>query len=421
MIGGIIENPNLLCPQMKLNDQKCKNAKPKDKSYKLFDGGGLYLEVKPTGGKQWRLKYRFGGKEKRLSFGAYPIIGLKDARIKRDNAKLILENDNDPAVVKQEEKISKQVDSANTFESIAREWIEKRKGEIEEKTLLNIQNRLERNLFPQIGKLPIKSVTAPVLLNALKEIEARGVLDTVKRTRQTAGQIFRFAIASGRADYNPSQDISEALKINEVKSFKSMPLAELPNFLRKVNSNDARLFKQTCLALRLMVLTFTRKKELSHAKWEEFDLENKMWLIPASRMKMKKEHYVPLSSQALEILQELKEMNGSLEYVFPSLHKPRQPMHEDTILRALYKLGHKGTATIHGFRALAMTTIMEELGYRYEVPNLQLAHSKGDAIRKAYDRTEFMPERTKMMQEWADYVDSIVAGNVIKAKFGDAA
>jgi integrase len=303
---------------MKLNDKLCKTAKPKAKAYRLFDGGGLYLEVTPTGSKLWRLKYRFGDKEKRLSFGIYPIITLKSARDKRDDAKLIIENGNDPAVLKQEEKIAKQVDSANTFESIAREWMEKRKGEIEDKTLLNIQNRLEKNLFPKIGKLPIKSINAPVLLNALKEIEARGVIDTTKRVRQAAGQIFRFAIASGRADYNPSQDIAEALKTKEVESFKSMPLHELPEFLRKINRNDARLFRQTCLALRLMVLTFTRKKELSHAKWEEFDLEKKMWLIPASRMKMKKEHYVPLSSQTMEILHELKAMNGNREHVFPS-------------------------------------------------------------------------------------------------------
>jgi len=380
---------------MKLNDQKCKTSKPKDKSYKLFDGGGLYLEVQPTGGKQWRLKYRFGGKEKRLSFGTYPIIALKDARIKRDEAKTLLTNNIDPAIAKQEDKILKQVNSANTFESVAREWIEKRKGEIRDKTLQNIQNRLENDLFPRIGRLPIRSVTAPVLLNALKEVEKRGVFDTVKRLRQASGQIFRFAIASGRADYNPSQDIAEALKTKEVQHLKAMPLAELPEFIRKINRNDARLYRQTCLALRMMVLTFTRKKELSHALWQEFNLEEKIWIIPASRMKMKREHYVPLSANVIEILQELKETSGSREHVFPGIHKPRQPMHEDTILRALYKLGYKGEATIHGFRALAMTTLMEELGYRYEVPNLQLAHSKGDAIRKAYDRTEFMPERKK--------------------------
>ena len=405
---------------MKLNDQKCKNAQPKDKPYKLFDGGGMYLEVMPSGGRLWRLKYRFGGKEKRLSFGAYPIITLKDARAKRDSAKLILENDNDPAVVKQEEKILKQVNSANTFEAVAREWLEKRKGEIDDKTHLSIERRLERNLFPKIGKLPIKSVTPPILLNALKEVEARGVLDTVKRLRQSAGQIFRFAIAGGLADYDPARDLSDALKTPKVESLKSMPITELPNFIRKVNRNDARLFKQTCLALRLMVITFLRKKELSHAKWEEFDFENKIWLVPATRMKMKKEHLVPLSSQSIEVLEELKEMNGSWEHVFPSRVRPNSPMHEDTILRALYKLGYKGDATIHGFRALAMTTIMEELGYRYEVPDLQLAHSKGDAVRKAYDRTKFLDERTKMMQEWADYVDSIVVGNVVEGKFGVA-
>lgn len=404
---------------MKLNDQKCKNSKPKDKSYKLFDGGGLYLEVKPTGGKQWRLKYRFGGMEKRLSFGSYPIIGLKDARIKRDEAKLLLENNVDPAVAKQQDKISKQVDSANTFEAIAREWIEKRRGEIVEKTLIDIQSRLERNLFPKIGKLPIKSINAPILLEALKTIEARGVIDTTKRVRQNAGQIFRYAIASGRADYNPCQDIAEALKTKEVQHLKAMPLSELPEFIRKINRNDARLYKQTCLALRMMVLTFTRKKELSHAEWQEFNLEDKIWIIPASRMKMKKEHFVPLSGQVLEILHELKEMNGNWQHVFPSQVRQSKPMHEDTILRALYKLGYKSEATIHGFRSLAMTTIMEELGYRYEVPNLQLAHSKGDSIRQAYDRTEFMPERKKMMQDWGDYIDSIVISNVVEAKFGN--
>jgi integrase len=402
---------------MKLNDQKCKNAKPKEKTYKLFDGGGLYLEVMPAGGKLWRLKYRFGSKEKRLSFGSYPIISLKDARDKRDDAKLLLAGNIDPSISKQEEKITNHINAGNTFEAIAREWIEKRKGEISQKTLDTIQRRLENNLFPRIGKLPIKSINAPILLDALKSVEARGVIDMTKRVRQSAGQIFRFAIASGRADYNPSQDISDALKTKEVQHLKSMPLAELPEFLRKINRNDARLYRQTCLALRLMVLTFTRKKELSHAKWCEFNFEDKMWIIPAERMKMKKEHYVPLSTQVLEILRELKEMNCNWDYVFPSLHKPSKPMHEDTILRALYKLGHKGTATIHGFRALAMTTIMEELGYRYEVPDLQLAHSKGDAVRKAYDRTQFLDERTKMMQEWADYVDSIVVGNVVEGNF----
>jgi hypothetical protein len=261
---------------MKLNDQKCKNAKPKEKAYKLFDGGGLYLEVMPAGGKLWRLKYRFGSKEKRLSFGGYPIISLKDARDKRDDAKLLLAGNIDPSISKQEEKITNHINAGNTFEAIAREWIEKRKGEISQKTLDTIQRRLENNLFPRIGKLPIKSINAPILLDALKSVEARGVIDMTKRVRQSAGQIFRFAIASGRADYNPSQDISDALKTKEVQHLKSMPLAELPEFLRKINRNDARLYRQTCLALRLMVLTFTRKKELivlpliyyiSNVKW----------------------------------------------------------------------------------------------------------------------------------------------------------
>ncbi len=392
---------------MKLKDIQCKQAKATDKIQRMADGGGLYLEVTKTGSKLWRMKYRFGGKEKRLSFGKYPLIDLKTARTKRDEAKLLLSHGIDPAIAKREEKILKEVSSNNTFEFVAREWFINHANKVTPKTLENIKNRLERNLFSKIGKLPIELITAPILLEALKEVESRGVLDTVKRCRQASNQIFRFAIASGKAKYNPASDIAEALQTKQVEHHKSMPLELLPEFLDKIERNEARLYKQTILALKMMVLTFTRKKELSHAKWEEISFEDKLWVIPAERMKMKKEHIVPLSKQAIEILTELKEINDHWEYVFPSPVKMQKPMHEDTILRAIYKLGYKGIATIHGFRALAMTTIMEELDYRYEVPDLQLAHSKGDSVRQAYDRTQFMQERIKMMQEWADYIDGL--------------
>ncbi len=398
---------------MRLNDVKIRNAKPKEKSYKLFDGGGLYLEVMPAtnkspkGSRLWRLKYRYGGKEKRISLGKYPTVTLENARKKREDAKILLDENIDPSVAKLEEKILKTVSTANSFESIARDWLEKKRHEIKPKTHKNIVDRLEMNLFPKIGKLPIQSVTAPVLIEALKPVEQRGALDTVKRLRQYAGQIFRYAIAQGKASYNPAPDIVDALQTKPVEHFKSMPLEMLPEYLAKIDSNEARLFRQTCLALKLMTLTFTRKAELSHARWDELDFKKKVWTIPAERTKMKKEHIVPLSKQALALFEELKELNGDREWVFPSVQKPRQPMHEDTMLRALYKLGYQGTATIHGFRALAMTTIMEVLGYRYEVPDLQLAHSKGNKLRAAYDRTKFLAERTKMMQEWADYLEVI--------------
>jgi integrase len=406
---------------MALTDTSCKNAKPSEKPRKMADSGGLYLEVMPNGSKYWRMKYRFMKKEKRLAFGVYPLISLKEAREQRDVAKKLLFENIDPAQVKKEKQRALVADHEDTFEAVAREWLNKREGEIQATTLLSTKQRLERNLFPIIGDMPIRAITPPILLSALKQVEARGILDTVKRLRQATGQIYRYAIASGRAEVNPATDLADALKVAEVEHLKAMPLSELPTFIHKINHNEARLFRQTCLALKMMVLTFTRKKELAHAKWEEFDLEGEMWVIPAERMKMKKAHNVPLSKQVLEILHELKTINPNSEFVFPSVQKPRQPMHPDTILRALYKLNYKGAATVHGFRSLAMTTLMEELNYRYEIPDLQLAHSKGDSVRKAYDRTEFMDERIKMMQHWADYVQAISqeSGNVITGKFGE--
>lgn len=401
---------------MKLNDQKCKHAASEEKPRKLFDGGGLYLEIMPTGSKLWRLKYRYGGKEKRLSFGKYPTITLESARNKRHKAKVLLSDDIDPAVARQEEKLRKGISAANTFEAVAREWLEKKVGEVKAKTHKNIVDRLEMNLFPKIGKLPIQSINAPILIEALKPIEKRGALDTLKRLRQYSSQIFRFAIAQGKATYNPAPDIIESLKTRPAQHFKAMHLEELPKFIDKIERNEVRLFRQTCLGLKLMILTFTRKAELSHARWKEMNFEDERWLIPAERMKMGKEHIIPLSKQALNIFVELKEMNGDREFVFPSLHKPMKPMNEDTLLRALYKLGYKGTATIHGFRSLAMTTIMEKLGYRYEVPDLQLAHGKGNKIRQAYDRTQFLEERTKMMQDWADYLDGLSSTKIRSLK-----
>ncbi len=393
---------------MKLNDKKCQNTKPTDKIQKLFDGNGLYLEIKPSGKKFWRYKFRYLDKEKNLTLGKYPETTLAEAREKHRVAHKQVDNGENPLEIKQQNIREKRINHANTFESIAKEWLEHKMSESSERYCQTILTRLEINLFPTIGKLPIKSVTPAILLDALKQIESRGVYETTKRLRQYASQIFKYAIASGVADNDPSYHIQGALKTKKVEHQKSLPLSELPELLQKLERNDARLYPQTRLALKLMILTFTRKKELSHAKWDEISFEDKMWIIPAERMKMKKDHIVPLSKQSFALFKELKELNGDWEYVFPSPHKPRQPMHEDSILRALYRLGYKGAATIHGFRALAMTTIMEKLGYRYEVPDRQLAHSKGSSVKAAYDRAEFLQERTKMMQDWADYLDEVI-------------
>ncbi len=392
---------------MPLTNSACKSAKPSEKPRKLSDGKGLYLEVMPTGSKYWRLKYRFLGKENRLALGVYPEVTLKEARDLCDEARKLLNQNINPSEAKKEAKRQLRAEHINSFEEIAKQWLEHKKSDSSERYCKTILNRLELNLFPEIGKLPITSVTAVILLDALKLVEARGVFETTKRLRQYSNQIFDYAIANGLIENNPALHITKALKTKKVEHQKALPLEELPELLRRIDKNDARLYPQTRLALKLLILTFTRKKELAHAKWEEVNFEDKVWIIPAERMKMKKEHLVPLSKQSLEILKELHKLNENWDYVFPSQISPRKPMNEDTILRALYKLGYKGTATIHGFRALAMSTIMEKLGYRYEVPDRQLAHSRGNNVKAAYDRAEFLEDRIRMMQDWADYVEGL--------------
>jgi integrase len=334
----------------------------------------------------------------------------REAREKhRQYHKLVADGEN-PLEIKERKIIDKKINQANTFEAIALEWLDKRKGEAKEETLKTVKTRLERDLFPQIGKLPIKSINPPILLNALRKIEARGVYETTKRARQYASQIFQYAIATGRAENDPSISLVKAIKTKEVEHHKAMEISELPAFLQKINANEARLYKQTCLALRLMVLTFTRKKELTHARWQEINFKDKTWIIPAERTKMKKPHIVPLSKQALAIFEELKVINGEWEYVFTGQHSQRKPMNPDTILRALYRLGYKGDATIHGFRAMAMTAILENLGYPFDVADAQLAHSKKGSLGAAYDRAKYIKQRTLMMQDWSNYIDDLVSG-----------
>jgi integrase len=392
---------------MPLTDIKCKTAKPTSKIQKLFDGGGLYLEIKPSGSKTWRYKFNYLGKEKNLTLGKYPETELKEAREKHREAHKAVFNGENPIELKQMKILSKRIETANTFEAIAREWLEKRKLEVKPQTLSDIKNRLEKELFPKIGNMPVKSITSPIIHDALKKIEERGVFETTRRVRQYASQIFRYAIASGKAEYDPSHAIIGALKSKKVEHYKAMPIAELPNFLRKIDANEKRLYRQTILALKLMNLTFTRKTELTEAKWSEFDFENKMWVIPAERMKMNKSHIVPLSKQSLEILAELQRINGNWEYVFSSQIKPSKPMNNDTPLRALYTMGYKNIHTVHGFRALAMTAILENLNYTSEIIDVQLAHGKRNPLGSAYDRAEYLKERKQMMQDWADYIDKL--------------
>jgi len=404
---------------MKLTHIAVANAKPKDKPYKLFDGGGMYLLVDTKGGKCWRLKYRFSGKEKLLALGVYPEISLKDARERRDAARKQLAFGTDPSQTKKEEKVQASINSENNFELLAREWHSNNADKWSEGHCKNILHRLEMDIFPQIGSYPIRDITPPQLLAAIKTIESRGAHEIAHRAKQTCGQIFRYAIATGRADRDPSFNLNGALKPVTHGHYSALDSKDLPEFLGVLERNDARLYPQTRLALKLMMLTFVRTSELINATWEEIDLDNALWTIPGSRMKMGKDHLVPLSRKVLAMLKEQKELTGQWSWVFPSVVSPRKAMSNNTILGAIRRLGYKDKTTGHGFRALAMSTIKEKLGYRHEVVDRQLAHAPTSKVDRAYDRAQFIDERTKMMQEWSDYLDVAARGNVIEGKFGN--
>lgn len=392
---------------MKLTDVKCRTQKPGDKAIKLADGGGLYLEVMPNGSKFWRQKYRYKGKEKRLSHGKYPLISLSEARDKRDEAKKLISDGHDPAMEKQLAKATATENRDNTFESIAREWHAHKQDEWTEKYATTIMNRLEADIFPSIGKLPIREVNAPILIKMLKDIESRGVYELTRRASQYCSQILRYAVMYGKAERDFTYDIRGALKSRKVKHHAAIDSRELPELIKALNANDARMYKPTKLAVELMMLTFVRTSELIHMRWEEIDWAGEEWIIPKERMKMGKPHIVPLASRSLEILTEMQRINGNREFVFTSHVKPKQPMSNNTILKALERMGYKGRMTGHGFRALALTTLQEKLGYPFEVADCQLAHAKKHSLGAAYDRAQFIDQRRVMMQDWSDYITSL--------------
>jgi integrase len=407
---------------MKLTDIKCKSAKPSVKPLKMADGGGMYLEIMPNGSKYWRLKYRIKVdgvlKEKRLALGVYPEISLKDARDRRDEAKRLLEHGKDPSLEKQKKKALSHEKNVNTFKAIALEWHENRKDRWSERYADGVLTRLENDIFPEIGNYPITDIEPPILLQAIRKIEKRKAQELARRQLQKCGEIFRYAIACGKAVRDPSADIKEALRPQEKGHFAALDVKELPQFLKAIERNDARLYQNTRNALTLMMLTFVRTSELIGARWEEIDFEAREWTIPAERMKMKKEHVVPLSRQSIAILENQKEIAGGWPLVFPSSVRPQQSISNNTILGAIKRLGYMGRMTGHGFRALAMSAIKQELGYRHEVVDRQLAHAPRNKIDKAYDRAYFLKDRTVMMQEWADYIDDLGQhGEVIKGNF----
>lgn len=392
---------------MSLSDLDCRNAKPKEKSYKLFDSGGLYLNVSPTGTRVWRLKYRYLGKEKLLTLGKYPKISLASAREKRNVAKELIDENIDPGLQKQDEKNLAKYKASQTFELVAREWHEYYKDNWTPTYGKEILQRLKVNAFSFIGNIPTEQLKAQHILDCLQRIEGRGRHDLARRIQNYISQVLRYAVRTERATTDVTIYLKGALKKYKKGHFAAIKTDQLPEFLKKLNKNDARLYPQTIYAIRLLMLTFVRTNELIGAKWDEFNFKKRAWTVPAERMKMKKEHIVPLSKQVIAMLNELKELYGDKGYVLPSVINSNRHISNNTVLKGLDGLGYHKKMTGHGFRSLAMSTIKEKLKYRHEVIDRQLAHLPRNKIDQAYDRAEFLDERTKMMQQWADYIDSL--------------
>jgi len=388
-----------------LTDLKVQKAKPKDKPFSLFDGGGLYLLVTPSGGKLWRFKYRYNGKEVKLAFGAYPEISLSGARQRREDARKLLANGVDPGAVRKAQKQAK-TEETETFEVIAREWFNKFQHTWKACHSERIISRLEKNVFPYIGSKPINKIKAPELLGVLRRIEARGIIHSAHIIRGICGQVFRYAVATGRAERDPSTDLRGALPptktINRAAITDPVKAGKL---LRAIDNYQGSFVVQS--ALKFAPLTFVRPGELRHAEWPEIDFEKAEWNIPADKMKMKQPHLVPLSKQAIEILSELKKLTGSGKYVFPGRTSQR-PMSDNAILAALRYMGFEKTEMSgHGFRAMARTILDEVLHFRPDLIEHQLAHAVRDPLGRAYNRTQHLDERRKMMQRWADYLDEL--------------
>lgn len=386
-----------------LTDILIRKTTAPGKPTKLMDERGLYLILTPTGGRWWRFRYGFAGKEKLLSLGTYPDVSLKAAREARDDARRALAKGIDPSAARQREKRERAEANANDFEVVAREWLENVRPKWAAVYHSDTLKRFEAFVFPGIGRRPITEVAAPELLAVLRKIEKRGTVETAHKVARACGQVFRYGIASGRCERNPAADLRGALKARpKPQHMAALPATELPTFLAKIDGYDGEL--QTQLALRLMALTFVRTTELRSATWTEIDLEKAEWTIPAERMKTQAPHHVPLSRQAVAAFRKLQEMNGKWPWVFAG-RAPTKPMSKNTMLFALYRMGYHSRMTGHGFRALA-STALNEMGYRPDVIERQLAHTERNAVRAAYHRSQYLEERKTMMQAWADFLDT---------------
>lgn len=393
---------------MPLTDVKIRNTKPTDRPQKIADGGGLYLEVRPSGAKLWRYRYRIAGKENIFAIGEYPAKGLSDARDEHRKARILVEQGIHPIHNRQAERLATATANANTFEIVAREWISKKAIGWSPYYLRQVEGFMGTDVFPYIGTLPIRSVTAAHLLEIIRRIEDRGAETVALLVRQWSSAIFRYAVATLRADNDPAAALKGAILRPKVKHHKPLSREQIRDFNQALDNYGG--YRTTVIALRLMLLTFVRTVELRKAQWSEFNLDHAEWRIPAERMKMREKHIVPLSRQAVELLRELQTYTAGREMLFPNHRTPRECMTATTLNRALERMGFNGKDSIgfsaHGFRATA-STILNEMGYRPDVIERQLAHSDRNKVRASYNRAEYLEERRAMMQEWADIVESL--------------
>jgi integrase len=397
---------------MALTDTEIRKSRPGDKAYRLPDGKGLFLFITPTGGKLWRWKYRHRGMQKLMTLGKYPDVPLALTRERHAEARRLLATGVDPMEQRKAEKTAFKAKNENSFQTIAGLWFEHWRVEKSRQHVDATRRRMEANILPLLGSRPITEIEAPELVAMVKAIETRGASDLAKRAMENAGQIFRYAIAHGYAKRNPASEIRPAdiLKPTHKTNLARIDAKELPGLLRAIEVYQGT--HVTRLAIKLMAMTFVRTSELIGAKWAEFDMEAARWNIPAVRMKMRDPHIVPLAAQAIEVLEMLRILTGSSEWLFPGDRSASKPMSNNTILQALKRMGYKGRMTGHGFRGLA-STILHEQGYAHEHIELQLAHAPRNAVSAAYNHALYLEPRAKMMRDWADFLERTQRGGKV--------
>lgn len=404
---------------MKLTARQIESAKPKEKPYKLADGGGLYLLVNPNGSRYWRLKYRVSGKEKLLALGVFPETTLSDARKKRDEAKRGIAGGIDPSEAKREEKAAREALVKNTFQEIALEWHASKQKEWSDGYASDILEAFNKDVFPYIGKKPIAEVKPLELLNVLRRMEGRGATEKARKVRQRCGEVFRYAIVTGRAEYNPAPDLTSAMHGHESNHYPFLTHKQLPQFFKALSDYSGS--QLVVMAARLLILTGLRTGELRAASWREIDEEHAIWEIPAERMKMHRPHVVPLSSQAQTLIKQIRELTGNYPLMFPGRNDPRNTMSEASINQVFKRIGYSGKVTGHGFR-YTMSTILHEQGYNTAWIETQLAHVDKNSIRGIYNHAQYLDGRREMLQWYADYMDALEKGeNIIHGTFGKRA